>query len=113
MSCQFLRSIGRILFAALLAAGVASLVDASAFAQGPMHGSLPNGPEDLWQGSTQNAMRKAHPIVNPQYNEPDLFQPFVDPLSFDSDFQLFAPTDLSNYGGPPPVNTGWYISYGR
>jgi hypothetical protein len=39
--------------------------------------------------------------------------PFIDPLSFDPDFQFFAPAELGDFGETPDVNTGWFADYKR
>ena len=39
--------------------------------------------------------------------------PFVDPLEFDPDFQIFKPYDPELYGGPPRPRTGWFFNFDR
>ncbi len=40
------------------------------------------------------------------------FQPFG-PVDFESDYQLFAPLELDQLGGPMPGNTGFFFTYDR
>lgn len=41
------------------------------------------------------------------------FQPFIDPLAFESDEQYFAPADFGEFGNGPPPKTGWFGDYSR
>lgn len=41
------------------------------------------------------------------------FQPFIDPDYFHPDLQFFAPAELTEYGGEPTPNTGWFGSFDR
>ena len=43
----------------------------------------------------------------------DHVTPFVDPLEFDPDFQMFKPFDSDDYGGPPQPRVGWFLNYDR
>lgn len=101
---------GKLVLALVFGAS-AAISAGAALAQ--QYGAYPDAPLPGGPPQTPPAFRKIPPAVSPEYNEPDLVQPFTDPLTFDSDFQLFAPSDLSNYGGPPPANIGWYFSYDR
>lgn len=108
MSRQLHRSLGNLVLALALGtaamwAGIAS-GQWQAYPDAPLPGGRPTLPSQL---------KKVPPPISPEYNEPDFVQPFTDPLTFNSDFQLFSPTDLSNYGGPPPSNIGWYFTYAR
>ena len=53
-------------------------------------------------------------------------QPFIDnikrgptpsahtfPEYFDTDYQLFAPAEVGNFGGPEPANTGFYLTWDK
>lgn len=44
---------------------------------------------------------------------PHEFTPFIDPLTFNPDFQFFAPAELGDFGRPPDPNTGWFGAYNR
>ena len=39
--------------------------------------------------------------------------PFVDPLEFEPDFQMFKPFDPDYYGGTPKPRIGWFMNYDR
>lgn len=39
--------------------------------------------------------------------------PFIDPLSFEPDFQFFAPADLGEFGVPDHPQVGWFAQYNR
>lgn len=41
------------------------------------------------------------------------YQPFIDPGYFPSDFQFFAPAEVSEFGDGEPPNTGVYLDYDR
>ena len=45
--------------------------------------------------------------------EAQKYQPFIDPLMFDPDFQFFAPAEYGEFGCGEPANTGWFASFDR
>lgn len=63
--------------------------------------------------AAQHELHNVPPVINPDGDNPDLLQPFVDPLAFNPDFQFFAPAEVDNYGDGPEANTGWFATYDR
>lgn len=41
------------------------------------------------------------------------YQPFIDPGTFEPDFQLFAPAEVSDFDGGEPANTGFYFDWDK
>jgi hypothetical protein len=64
--------------------------------------------------AAQHEIHHVPPFINPAGDNPDLLQPFIDPWTFDPDYQFFAPADFGNFGkdGPDP-NTGFFATYDR
>lgn len=60
------------------------------------------------QVRAQHEIHKGKPWVDPNGNDPDLWQPFVDTTAFPHDFQFFAPTEFGEFGGGPEPFTGWF-----
>lgn len=108
MSRQLQSSLGNVVLTLVLGAFAMSAGTAAAQYQAYPDAPLPGGPPPV-----PSAMKKIPPAVSPEYNEPDFVQPFTDPLTFNSDFQLFATPDVSTYGGPPPAKIGWFFAYDR
>jgi len=62
------------------------------------------------------AQREIHhipPWITAEGDNPDLTQPFIDPLAFDPDWNFFAPADVEPFGGGPDLKIGWYATYDR
>lgn len=62
------------------------------------------------------AQREIHhvpPLINPDGNNPDLAQPFIEPFTFGSDFQFFALADYGDFGNGPDANTGFFATFDR
>jgi hypothetical protein len=49
------------------------------------------------------------PMLHAQQNQPL----FIEPLSFNPDYQFFAPVDLGDFGDKPDHRTGWFGQYHR
>ncbi|HUG68184.1 MAG TPA: BBP7 family outer membrane beta-barrel protein [Pirellulaceae bacterium] len=60
------------------------------------------------QVHAQHEIHKGRPWVDPDGNNPDLWQPFVDTTAFPHDFQFFAPAEFGEFGGGPEPTTGWF-----
>ena len=60
------------------------------------------------QVHAQHDIHRGLPVIDPDGNNPDLWQPFVDTTAFPHDFQFFAPAEFGEFGGGPDPNTGWF-----
>jgi len=65
------------------------------------------------QARAQREIHHIPPIIDTDGSNPDFAHPFIDPLSFDPDWQFFAPAEVGEFGGGPDLNTGWFSSYHR
>ena len=63
--------------------------------------------------AAQHELHNVPPVISPQGDNADYFQPFIDPNAFDPDFQFFAPADIDTYGDGPEPNIGWFATYDR
>jgi hypothetical protein len=63
------------------------------------------------------AQREIHhipPVINPDGYNPDVAQPFIDPFTFESDLQFFAPADVDRINSEiTDASTGWFATYDR
>ncbi|MEX0818304.1 MAG: BBP7 family outer membrane beta-barrel protein [Pirellulaceae bacterium] len=62
----------------------------------------------LPQVNAQHEIHRGRPYVDPDGNDPDLWQPFVDTTAFPHDFQFFAPAEFGEFGDGPKPTTGWF-----
>lgn len=65
------------------------------------------------QANAQHELHRGRPYVDPDGNDPDLWQPFVDTTAFPSDFQFFAPADFGEFGDGPAPTVGWFGAFSR
>lgn len=72
-------------------------------------------------GLCTQASAQPYPATTRQFGgagfwEPDhlgLYEPQIPPNYFEPDFQFFAPSDVSTFGGYPEPNIGFFVSYDR
>ncbi|MBI2480221.1 MAG: BBP7 family outer membrane beta-barrel protein [Planctomycetia bacterium] len=60
------------------------------------------------QVNAQHDIHRGLPVIDPDGNNPDLWQPFVDTTAFPSDFQFFAPAEFGEFGNGSEPHTGWF-----
>jgi hypothetical protein len=60
------------------------------------------------QAYAQHGIHRGYPVIDPDGNDPDLWQPFVDTTAFPHDFQFFAPAEFGEFGNGPEPSTGWF-----
>ena len=65
------------------------------------------------QALAQREMYSGPPTVNPSGYDPDLSQPFIEPMAFDPDFQFFAPAGVDRLGGEIGAPIGWFGTYDK
>lgn len=65
------------------------------------------------QATAQNERHRGMPIIDPDGNNPDLWQPFVDTTAFPHDFQFFAPAEFGEFGSGHEPFTGWFAAADR
>jgi len=58
--------------------------------------------------NAQHEIHRGLPLVDPDGNNPDLWQPFVDTTAFPHDFQFFATAEFGEFGGGDEPSTGWF-----
>src|SRR5687768_14648249 len=61
----------------------------------------------------QHEMHMGPPMVSPDGYDPDLTQPFIEPFTFDPDFQFFAPAGVDRLGGEIDPSIGFFATYDR
>jgi hypothetical protein len=67
----------------------------------------------LPRAGAQHDLHNVPPVIHPDGYRPDYFNPFVEPTTFQTDLQFFAPADADIFGGGPAAATGWFGSYDR
>lgn len=65
------------------------------------------------QVNAQHEIHRGLPFIDPDGNDPDLWQPFVDTTAFPHDFQFFAPAEFGEFGNGPEAPTGWFATADR
>jgi hypothetical protein len=65
------------------------------------------------QVAAQHELHRGPPVIDPNGYDPDLTQPFIEPMTFDSDFQFFAPAPVDRLGGEIDPSIGWFATYDR
>lgn len=61
----------------------------------------------------QQEIHHGPPIVDPNGYDPDMLQPFIEPLTFDPDFQFFAPANVDQVSSEVEPPLGWFFTYDR
>jgi len=61
----------------------------------------------------QQEIHHIPPWINPNGDNPDLLQPFVDPGAFPWDWQFFAPAEFGDFGNGQDLNTGYFATWDR
>src|SRR5688572_18250570 len=61
----------------------------------------------------QHEIHMGPPMVDPNGYDPDLTHPFIEPLTFDPDFQFFAPAEVDRIGSDMEAPLGWFATYDR
>ncbi|HRX78688.1 MAG: BBP7 family outer membrane beta-barrel protein [Planctomycetaceae bacterium] len=61
----------------------------------------------------QHEIHRGMPLIDPDGDNPDLWQPFVDTTAFPHDFQFFAPAEFGEFGNGPEAPTGWFATADR
>lgn len=71
----------------------------------------------LWaiapQAFAQKEIHHIPPLVNPDGFNPDVAQPFVNPTTFETDMQFFAPADIDDLNSEIDPSVGWFATYDR
>ena len=51
------------------------------------------------------------PFVDSDGQNPDFFHPFIEPGTFDPDWQFFAPAEVGEFGGHPVAGDDYGVNY--
>lgn len=65
------------------------------------------------QAHAQHEIHHVPPVINPDGYNPDVAQPFIEPFTFQSDLQFFAPAEVDRINSEIEASTGWYATYDR
>jgi hypothetical protein len=61
----------------------------------------------------QSEIHHIPPLINPDGYNPDLAHPFIEPFTFDPDFQFFAPAPSDRFDSEIEPSIGWFATYDR
>lgn len=61
----------------------------------------------------QHEIHHIPPWINPDGYNPDLVQPFIEPFTFESDLQFFAPAPSDRLDSEIEPSIGWFATYDR
>ncbi|MGE0758434.1 MAG: hypothetical protein AB7F89_15495 [Pirellulaceae bacterium] len=65
------------------------------------------------QAHAQRELHNIPPVISADGYDPDLLQPFIEPMAFQPDFQFFAPAEADLLDSEIEAKVGWFGTYDR